>query len=287
MNNCADSEALRKASDEVLQGIGRNLIVLQRIEKNLKRLLAYAHIAGPISTITQIIKNQEAGTQREMFGKLIGLYICNFLTPRTTDASSEELKEPHVSFSIDLSLNSESASQERKFVENISKDRNVLVHNFVEHYDISSLENCMTASAWLDSQHEQSASFLHRIRSIMYATAEARKEQLHFLASPEFSSLVERDWLEQTPLVIELARISLQTPRSDGWSVFATAGSLLKQRMPEEMAALRVRYGHKTLKSLVLATELFDTAEESTPRGGSRLLYKIKSALGNGQNQNS
>ncbi len=35
------------------------------------------------------------------------------------------------------------------------------------------------------------------------------------------------------------------------------------------------RYGHRTLKKLLRATELFDLKEEPTPGGGTRTVYRI------------
>jgi hypothetical protein len=35
------------------------------------------------------------------------------------------------------------------------------------------------------------------------------------------------------------------------------------------------RYGHRTLKKLLRATELFDIEEEPTARGGTRTIYRI------------
>ena len=48
------------------------------------------------------------------------------------------------------------------------------------------------------------------------------------------------------------------------------AGSLLRQQIPEDLAALQERYGYKTLKQLMVATDLFDFHEESTTKGGIR-----------------
>ena len=41
------------------------------------------------------------------------------------------------------------------------------------------------------------------------------------------------------------------------------------------MQDLRRRFGHVTLKAVLLATELFDVAEEPTPGGGTRTIYRI------------
>jgi hypothetical protein len=37
------------------------------------------------------------------------------------------------------------------------------------------------------------------------------------------------------------------------------------------------RYGHRTLKKLLQATELFDIDEEPTALGGTRTIYRINS----------
>ena len=49
----------------------------------------------------------------------------------------------------------------------------------------------------------------------------------------------------------------------------------------KEIALLKERYGHKSLKKLMLATEIFDIHEEATRKGGVRVLYRLK--LGQGQ----
>lgn len=281
MNNSANSEALLRASDDVLVRIGRNLLVLQRIETNLKRLMAHAHISGPVSAIGKIIKKQEADTEYGMFGVLIKKYVETLLTSRSDqEESSDEISEPHITFSIKFDLDASSVKNERESLKALSAGRNNLVHHFLEQHDLESLEDCSTACIWLDSQYKQASNFLHRIRSIMYAAAEARKEYIELVSSGKFSEYCERSFLQQSLLIAELGRISLQIARPDGWSVFATAGGRLKQHMPEEVAALKPRYGHKTLKSLILATELFDIAEEPTPGGGNRLLYRIKPVTG-------
>ena len=71
--------------------------------------------------------------------------------------------------------------------------------------------------------------------------------------------------------------IATQIGRPDGWALMNVAGQLIKQNAPEELAILKEKYGHKSLKSLILATEIFDVYEESTQKGGIRVLYKLKS----------
>ena len=46
------------------------------------------------------------------------------------------------------------------------------------------------------------------------------------------------------------------------------------------MGQLKDRYGYKTLKELILATEFFDIREEPTKKGDVRVLYRPKPELG-------
>jgi hypothetical protein len=48
------------------------------------------------------------------------------------------------------------------------------------------------------------------------------------------------------------------------------------------MGQLKNRYGYKTLKELMLASEFFDIHEEPTKKGGVRVLYRPKPELGYG-----
>ena len=54
------------------------------------------------------------------------------------------------------------------------------------------------------------------------------------------------------------------------------AGQLVKQHAPEELALLKEKHEYKSLKSLILATEIFDIYEEETEKGGTRVLYRLK-----------
>ena len=59
--------------------------------------------------------------------------------------------------------------------------------------------------------------------------------------------------------------------------VLATAGNIIQKLEPLELTDLSKRFGHRTLKHLLLATELFDVEEEPTPKGGTRTIYRINS----------
>ena len=83
-------------------------------------------------------------------------------------------------------------------------------------------------------------------------------------------------FIRQDRLVILLAEIASQIVREDGWTLLNTAGQLLKQYAPDELALLHKGNEHKSLKSLMLKAEVFEFKEEKTDNGGIRVLYKLQ-----------
>jgi len=82
-------------------------------------------------------------------------------------------------------------------------------------------------------------------------------------------------FLQGSRLVAMLGEIAMRTARSDGWALLSTAGHLIKREAPAELEDLRKRFGQPNLKGVLLASELFDVADEPTPSGGNRQIYRI------------
>lgn len=54
-----------------------------------------------------------------------------------------------------------------------------------------------------------------------------------------------------------------KTVREDGWVLLSTALSQIEQSLTEEFALVKEKYGHESLKALLLDSELFDITEKS------------------------
>jgi hypothetical protein len=126
------------------------------------------------------------------------------------------------------------------------------------------------------SQHEKILPELNTLKGMIDAIQLGRKMFEDFLTSDEGEKQFELSWLRQSQLVALLSEIGSQIARPDGWAALTTAGQQLRQHASEELSVLKERYGHKTLKALILATELFDVLEEPTAKGGIRVFYRLK-----------
>jgi hypothetical protein len=73
-----------------------------------------------------------------------------------------------------------------------------------------------------------------------------------------------------------LGEIAAQVVRPDGWTPLSVAGQIIWGQKPEEITDVFKKYGHKTLKGLILATDIFEIREEPTKKGGIQVLYRLK-----------
>jgi len=96
------------------------------------------------------------------------------------------------------------------------------------------------------------------------------------LSSEAGQRQLEVAFLRQSALISSLAAISREIGGSDGWAPLGTAGQLLRKRVPHEVLKLKERYGHRTLKPILMASELFDVRERATAKGGTRTEFRIK-----------
>lgn len=268
----AFSERLRQASDEVLLRLGRNLLLFQRIEGNLKRLLPNRSISGSISRFIDTWREHVDRAQRKTLGVLSGEYARGEAAADRTANTS--LDEPHLSIDFRLDRSNEDLTSIRIGLQSLVESRNALVHLFLERHDLRTLEECERAQRWLDEQHTQALELLHALRFECYALGQGMKHFSELVQSPEFQTEFERAWLQASPLIHAFGHAFKRLERDDGWSVFQTAASQVRSELPDEIAHLKTRYGHRSLKAFILASQLFETKEEPT-RAGSRLLFRI------------
>jgi hypothetical protein len=158
----------------------------------------------------------------------------------------------------------------------IVDDRNDLIHHLLPKFNPDSIQSCLEIDQYLDQQREKLLPELELLKRMIESLQKGRQELGEFLQSDEGKKHFKLQWLRQSRLVMLLVETATQIVRSDGWAVLDTAGHLIRQHALDEISALHEKYGHKTLKALVSATELFDICEEPTDRGGIRVLYRLK-----------
>ena len=270
--------------DELFRRVGRNLLNFQRIEGMLKLLVVNCSLSGPIKELASIKESHANKVSQSTMGTLAGRLLNEFLADiGDSDAAfnSEEdlaVTEIWVSTKVTIEMDAASRASLGDDIRALVEERNQLVHNFYSRWDGATVESTRTALDHLEAQRERLTPAFEHLRDITRNTAEVMKAHADFLSSPDGEKTLEHLWLCNSPIVRSLIECSMRTGRPDGWLALATAGHILKRDLPEDVAAMRERYGYSKLRKLVEATDMFDVWDQPTP-GGFRSVYRCKSPV--------
>ena len=271
---------LEKLKNEVLQKIGRNVMLFQQMEHILKCVLANSKFSGYASELKTNHDQRIATIHKQTMGQVTGQFLKNILSaPEETTSSPEELKGPWVSFRYAIEYDDVYYEQRQEALASLVAERNDLIHHLLPKWNTHSFESSTEIKLYLDQQLERILPELETLKAEINTMLEAIKEHACFLVSDEGRKYFELSFLRQSQLVAWFFEIAQQKARSDGWVVLSNAVQSIRQHVPEELVNLEKKYGHKKLKAIILATEFFDIGEESTDKGGIRVLYRIKPDL--------
>jgi hypothetical protein len=268
------TQDLVKVRDDVLRKIGRNLLNFQKIEHMLKLILANGRISSPMSEFQETHEKQKAYIHKQMMGNLVGQFIENtFLESLDSTDMPEAITEPHLTISFGISADAEFYENKKRALKLLIEDRNDLIHHLLPRFNSDSIESCLEIEKYLDEQRERLLPEFEYLAGIV----KLMKEHFDFMGTEEASKLLELSFLQQSPLVLSLLDISIQQARSDGWTILDNADRQLRITLPDAMNNLKNRYVYKNLRELIVGSEVFDTFEEQTKKGGVRFLYRPKS----------
>lgn len=263
--------------DEVFRRIGRNLLLFQHIEHLLKQLMTSARLEGTAHSMQANFDERRARIHKQTLGQLAGQFVDDVLADAGEREAPENVDEAWFSFSFTIQTDSAFVEQHAAEMKAVVDARNDLIHHFLPRWSPASEDSTCAALAYLDEQRAQALPMRDRLQGFANSLQEAAKAHADFVASPEGARQLELQWLRHSRLVLMLGELAAKTDRPDGWVVLATAGNIIQKLEPLELTDLNKRFGHRTLKHLLLATELFDVEDEPTPKGGTRTIYRINS----------
>lgn len=263
-------------SDEVLRRVGRNLVIFQQIEQFLKLLLANHKNAGTPTNYAANLREQTECINKKMLGHLVEKYGTEVLQDAGAKVPEEERPDNWFAFSFRVSGDTEFVETTRRDLKLMTDERNDLVHHFLPRWQPGNDVVLNEALAYLDAQREKVQPMHEHLRNTVLQLHESTKVLSDFFASPEYEKQTELMWLQASPLVSLLCNVATQYHRMDGWTYLAQAGDLAVKELPDEIKALKERYGFKTLKKLLIGSELFEIFDEPLVSGTFRTLYKLR-----------
>lgn len=271
---------LSALKDELFRKVGRNLINYQTIEQLLKQLILSSRISGPISQLEEIQKQKSEEVKVQTMGVLVGQLIENtYQAPKASSNEQAEIKETHLSTSIYFDVSDDVLESRRADLKKIIDTRNNLVHHLLPRLDLNSIESCLAISRELDEQREEQSKEIDILISLIKQMGNTIKEYADFMSTEEGYRRFELGILQQSSVIGMLLELSETQSRPDGWTVLDNSTRYIKNNLADELAKIKKYYGCKTMKSLVITSEVFDILEEATKKGGTRVLYRAKPDL--------
>ena len=263
--------------DDVLRKVGRNVVLFQQLEHLLKFVVANGNLSGFASELMNLKKQKVEKVSKQTMGALVGQYVENSNPVSDTPSNEPEvLDEPYLSFSFNIECDSDYYESKKEALAQLVSERNDLIHHLLPRFDMKSVESCETLGKELDVQSESIRLEIKNLQATAKALNDGRKEMADYLKSEEGRKELELSFIRQSRLVLILGDIATQMTREDGWVLISNAGHLIKDHAPEELEQMKKMHGYSSLKKLIQASEIFDVQEEITPKGGTRILYRLK-----------
>ena len=239
--------------------------------------MANGNLSGFASELNELKKQKAEKVSKQTMVTLVGQYVEN--SNPASDSSSNEpevLDEPYLSFSFNIECDSDYYESKKEALAQLVSERNDLIHHLLPRFDMKSVKSCETLGKELDVQSESIRLEIKSLQAMANALNDGRKEIADFLQSKKGKKEFELSFLRQSRLVLMLGDIATQMTREDGWVLISNAGHLIKDHAPEELEQMKKMHGYSSLKKLIQASEVFDIHEEVTPKGGARILYRLK-----------
>lgn len=268
--------SLEQAKDEVLRKIGRNIYNFQVVEHMLKFLIRSGKVEG---TLGNIAKKQQAhvnAVNSQTLGPLVAQLLDSMMPEHDETKYPEEIKEIYMKTTFGMEVDSAFYESKKQELSALVAERNNLVHHLIPRFNPSSIQSCIETEQYLDVQNEKLMPELNYLKSLSEQRQEMIKKYSELVNSEQFNNQLELICLQKSNIVILLEELIFEHSRPDGWTSLATVGSLINERLPGKLVAMKKQHKYKTLKQLILASELFNIMEENTPKGGLSIFYQLK-----------
>lgn len=269
-------DELEAAQQEVLRRVGRNLLLFQQIEYCLKFVLARHKNAGTLETYQENLQKRAEGIDRRMLGLLVEQYSRDVLQDAGEAIPEEEWPADWFSFVFRLSGSTEYIGGLRQDMKLMTDERNALVHGFLPRWQPQSADKLHEALLYLDAQRQKVIPMHEHLKLMVEQLIKSGEHAIAYFGSPEYEKQSQLLDLQGSLLATFLCNVATRVRRKDGWTYLAHAGTLAAREIPDELTHLKARYGFKTLKGLLVGTELFDIYDEPLKGEGFRTLYRLK-----------
>lgn len=259
---------LESIHNEIYQKIGKNVMLFQKLEHILKYIIHFNTFKAYESQLQEENNKLKDSISIKSLGQLINEFsaIDEISPTPKVDVSKEMFTSTHIEIDTDL------INEKSKTLKKLLEERNKLVHHSFLAYNMDTVTSCIAIISSLEEQQVRIKNEINELVPIAQKIKNFKEMILENIKSGNLKKVLNLDWLRNSELVIEIAKIFQKTVREDGWATLSMLGKEIRKTSLDEVKLLKKKYNCKSLKQLLQEAEIFDLKEE-----GTKVLYRIKS----------
>ena len=157
--------------DEVLRKVGRNVVVLQKMEGMLKKLVTIQ--GATISADDQeTFHRRTAAIAKKPLGHLVSEFLRSAYSSESSNGAIEET-ERRATISLSFKLDPEMEKEHVESLSSVVKERNALIHQMLISFDPNSASSREELATKLDEQLERIHPEYQLLNSLLAAIKES------------------------------------------------------------------------------------------------------------------
>lgn len=135
---------LKKARDEVMRKIGRNVILFQQMECMLKHIISECSFSGYTSELLENKTKKKAIVSKQTMGQLTEQFLTNtFSEYKAPEIEPINKKEIFYDVKINIPCDTDYYEKKKQALLKIVNSRNELIHHLLPEFNPNSLQSCL------------------------------------------------------------------------------------------------------------------------------------------------
>lgn len=276
---------------EVQRLLGRCVLRLQQYERLMKNIL----VNHDFTTVGSSPEPQRPpGTSRlatANLGSLVKLLFESVVVLRDPKSAPSEEEDddfcppavPTIQTRIRHEMTAVDLATTKSAVKELVDLRNMLVHHFIEKFDVWTVDGCDGAAAHLAACYGRIDTHFEQLRQWSVSMSEASAAAAAFMQSDAFLDFVVDgiapdgtvDW--SSAGIVRCLREATSAAGPDGWTSLAAAIASIERAHPEQVPE---RYGCRSWPQVLDDSRTFDIRYQGNERSLGNAMYRQRKIVG-------
>ena len=150
-----DKQEIEELQEKILKAIGRNVLILQKMEGMLKSLVVVANSKFPTGNLESAVRKRQMAVSKMPMGRLVNHFVRS-VHPNGGENARREETSAKGSFEFSFTFEDGAVVEELEAsLRMVVEERNQLIHTKLIDFDPKSLESCRDLAGDLEDQRQR------------------------------------------------------------------------------------------------------------------------------------